>query len=305
MKLTPKDFFLNIAVMATLYVSAFSFLALLFKYIVGSYNDPYSSGISFAIASLIIIFPLFIFFTRLLNQDIRRNPEKGELGIRKWLVYITLFIAGVTITVDFIVLLNTFLSGSELTIGFLLKVLAVIVVIGGIFLYYFLDLKHKWEREERLSKTIGAFVAISVLVSIVAGFFILGSPQSNRLLRIDVEKVSDLQSIQWQIVNFWQQKERLPNELSELKDPLVGFSLPSDPQTGEEYTYKKVSSLSFELCAVFNIESLNDRQQRSQFTPLEKSVPAPGFNQESWAHGEGDVCFTRTVDPERFPALKQ
>lgn len=73
-KLTPKDFFLNAAVMVTFYVSAFSFISLLFQLIdtlfpkdVGGYVDPYSSGISFALASLIIIFPLYLFFTRIFS----------------------------------------------------------------------------------------------------------------------------------------------------------------------------------------------------------------------------------------------
>lgn len=312
MKLTPKDFFLNVAAMAALYVSAFSFVALLFEYInatfpkdIGGYRDPYSGGISFAIASLIIVFPVFIFFTRLLNQDLRKNPEKRELGIRRWLIYITLFIAGGAVVIDLIVLLNTFLSGQELTIGFLLKVLTIVIVIGGVFVYYFLDLRRKWEKEEGLSKAIGAAVAVVVLIGVVAGFFILGSPQTNRLMRIDAEKVNHLQTIQWQIIDFWQQKERLPQTLSELEDPLKGIILLTDPQSGEHYTYRVNSLLSFELCAVFNRESPDTKVEVVRPLSLEGSLVYPDASTESWEHDEGLVCFERTIDPDRFPPLKE
>jgi len=312
MKLTPKDFFLNVAVMATLYASTFSFIALLFQYIdrvfpkdISGYQDPYASGIAFAIASLIIVFPLFLFFTRLLNRDIRKKPEKRDLGIRRWLIYITLFIAGVAVVVDLIVLLNTFLSGEELTIGFLLKVFVIIVVIGGIFIYYFLDLKRKWEQEERLSKTIGGIVSLVILAGIIAGFFTLGSPQVNRLMRIDVERVHDLQIIQGQVTNFWQQKERLPETLSELEDPLVGFILPTDPETSEPYGYRKLDALTFELCALFDRESLDAGTPLIRPIPAEKGLVMPDSPDANWQHGEGLTCFERTIDPERFPQVRK
>jgi hypothetical protein len=173
------------------------------------------------LASLIVIFPLYIFLTRLLNQDVRRNPEKKDLKVRKWLIYLTLFVAGVTIVIDLIALLNAFLGG-ELTTRFLLKALVVLLVIGGLFSYYVADLRGKWERDEKTSKTIGALVSVLVLVSIVSGFFIIGSPMDARLQRFDQQKVSDLQTIQWQILDHYQRTESLPQSLDDLHDPLSG-----------------------------------------------------------------------------------
>lgn len=306
MKLAPKDFFLNIAVMATLYVSTVSFITLLFQYIdrlfpgnLNRYVDPYAGGISFAIAALIIIFPLYIFFVRFLNTEMRAHPEKRELGIRKWLIFVTLFLAGATVVIDLIVLLHTFFSGQELTAGFLLKVLTIAVVIGGIFYYYLMDLKGKWQKEEKLSKTIGAIVAAVVLLSVVAGFFIMGTPRENRLLRIDMEKVSDLQTIQWQIVNYWQQKEALPQQLSALEDSIGGFEVPTDPQTGAAYTYRVTGGLSFELCAEFNQES-PDTSRPLVHPRIEDASLARGGVQ-NWEHEAGTHCFERTIDPELYP----
>ena len=98
-RLTPKDFVLYLATMIFLYTSVFSLLALLFEYInilfpdALQYVDPYSTGIRFSIATLIIIFPLYLFLTRVLNNDVRKNPAKRDLGFRKWLMYLTILIA--------------------------------------------------------------------------------------------------------------------------------------------------------------------------------------------------------------------
>lgn len=310
-KMTPKDFFLYFGAMAALYVSAFSLLALLFAYIdvllpdnLEYYRIDFSSGtIRFSIASLIIIFPTYIILTKILNNDVRRNPEKRDLWIRKWLIYFTLFVSGITIIVDLIRLINEFLGG-ELTTQFVLKIVSVLVVTGAVFGYYMLDLKGKWEREVRKAKTVGWITTFVVLAAVVSGFFIIGSPASQRLLRFDQEKVNDLQNIQWQLVNFWQSKEKLPDTLAELEDPISSFMVPVDQQTGEEYSYRKISGLKFELCAEFNKEStgLSNINER-----IVKPVPisgGSGIEDSNWAHGEGEVCFERTIDPDLYPIRK-
>lgn len=303
-KLSPKDFFLHIAAMAALYISAISLLSLLFEYInvlfpdqLQSYRDPYSGGIRFAIASLIIIYPAYVFLTRILNQELRLDPTKRELGIRKWLIFLTLFVAGITIIIDLIVLVNTFLGG-ELTTRFVLKVTAVLAVIGGAFWYYLEALKDRWEHDEVLLKKIGWGVSAVVLASIIAGFFIMGSPQSQRELRFDNQRVSDLQSIQWQIVNYWQQKGVLPGNLSALEDSISGYTVPTDPQTGEIYSYGKLSGLAFELCAQFDLASAGS----DRVAPQPKMVEPLGFKGANWQHKAGTFCFERTIDPDLYPA---
>ncbi|NQV93363.1 hypothetical protein HQ403_02590 [Candidatus Kaiserbacteria bacterium] len=312
MKTTPKDFFFSVGAFAALYISAVSLLTLLFQYIdilfkdaLDTFYDPYSGAIRFSIASLIIIFPLYVYLTRLINQDIRMNPEKKEVGVRKWLIYLTLFVAGATIIIDLIVLINTFLGGEELTSGFILKVISVLVVIGGVFLYYLYDLRGKWETSKSLSQTIGGIVSILILSAIVGGFFIIGSPQTQRLIRFDQDKINDLSSIQWQIVNFYQQKERFPKSLDELEDPLVGFIVPKDSQTGNDYIYNLGEGTLFELCANFNKESRGYAMGESRIVKPINSEYGYGLENENWTHGEGEACFERTIDPDKFPPLKR
>lgn len=166
-------------------------------------------------------------------------------------------------------------------------------------MYYVHEIKGTWEKKESLSKTIGALVVVVVVASIVGAFYIIGSPREQRLMRYDYQKVNDLQSIQWQVTDFYQQKERLPESLDELKDPLRGTSIPLDPQVDEgmSYTYRKTAELTFELCAVFNTENMQGEKQPVA-RPVDMYVdPAMEF----WQHRAGEVCFERTVDPEKFP----
>lgn len=311
-KVTPKDFFLYLGTMAALYASVASLITLLFQYInvlfpdalnTDYFYDPYSSSIRFAIATLIIIFPLYVFLTRLLNKEVRAHSEKKELWIRKWLIYITLFIGSITIIGDLISLINTFLNG-EITTRFVLKVITILVVVGATFLYYFYDLRGKWEREERKSIMIGWGAGVLVLLTIVGGFFIIGTPGTQRLVRFDDQKINDLSSIQYQVVNFWQLKKRLPKNLSELEDPLVGYTVPKDVQTDETYIYKTTGPRTFELCATFNLA--NDGKNASNVSRAYPTYPiyGEGFINVTWEHNAGEKCFSRTIDPELFRPTK-
>lgn len=303
MKTSPKDFFLTGATVAALYASLVSLITLAFEYIdrlVGNpfeygYYDPYSGGIRVALSTLIVIFPLFIYFTRVLNQDIRTNPEKKDLWVRKWLLMLTVFLAGLTIVIDLIVLLNTFLGGEELTIAFLLKVFTVLVVAGGVLWYYLKDIKGHWEANERTSVRIGQGVVLAVVALVIAGFFIMGSPAEQRKLRYDNERINALQSIQYMITDYYRNKQMLPESLDVLEDPLMGNHVPVDPETGESYTYNKTEALRFELCATFAKESLKDASAKAQAS----TYVQPELD-TNWQHDAGEVCFERTIDPDNY-----
>ncbi len=312
---TPKDFFLWVGVIVALYVSAISLLALLFEYIdiifVSSFNTfqySYSGAIRISIASLIVIFPIYLYLTHIINKDIRKDSRKREVGVRRWLIFLTLFVSGITVIVDLIVLINRFLGGEELTYSFILKVLSILIVIGGVFLYYIYDLRGKLEDSKVTSQIIFWTVSIIVISSIVGGFFIMGSPQTQRLIRLDRGKIDNLSGIQWQITNFYQQKGRLPNTLEELKDPLVGFITPKDSQTGKEYGYVLADGLKFYLCADFNKESRGFNKKQTKSNGIRSSIKYnSGYSTdgENWAHSEGEVCFERTIDPDKFPQIKR
>src|SRR3990167_4183747 len=258
-KITAKDFFLHIAVIALLYTGTVALLNILFRVInvafpqVTQYGYFGSTSISLPVATIIVVFPLFLFLVNIVRKGYTEDPSGKDYPVRKWLIYITLFLAGGVLAGDFVTLIYFFLDGQEMTTAFLLKILSVLVVTGCIFGYYIDDLKDRLTSSRRNVWRVVA--GILVVGSIVAGFSVLGTPSSQRMLRYDSQKVSDLQNIQWQIVNYWQQKGVLPAALADLEDPISGFIAPVDPQTQAPYEYKRKNNLSFELCAEFNKES--------------------------------------------------
>jgi hypothetical protein len=229
---------------------------------------------------------------RFIRNDIARDAMKNELWVRRWALVLTVFVAGATVVGDLIALVNGFLGG-DLTTRFFLKVLVVLFVAGGVFLHFLADLRGYWKINPDRAKMIGLATGALVLVAIVSGFFIMGTPGEVRLMRFDQQKITDLQEVQWQIVNYWQQKESLPASLEELEDPLSGYGLPVDPQSGESYGYVRESPLDFELCATFNLEGSDQYAARS---PTGKGVES-----DTWQHDAGEVCFDRSIDPERYP----
>lgn len=149
-------------------------------------------------------------------------------------------------------------------------------------------------------KLLPSIVIGVVAVSVVASFFIIGSPIKERVRRFDERRISDLQSIQWEVVNYWQKKSQLPATLVALNDDIRGFSVPRDPETGGAYEYAGEGATSFSLCATFSLAN-NDRSDARGMT---KPVPVGGENQ-SWAHGAHRTCFTRTIDKDLYPPALQ
>ena len=125
-KTAPKDFFFHLGAIIALYVSVWSILALLFEVITYAFPGPFdefsfsAANISWQVASLIVIFPIYIVLSWMLLRAETTTPEKRDLSVRKWLLYLTLFIAGGAIFVDLVFLLNSFLQVDELTIGIVL-----------------------------------------------------------------------------------------------------------------------------------------------------------------------------------------
>ncbi len=304
-RLTPRDFFLYLGALATLYWSAGSLLALLFAIVdtkfrdeLHYYFDPYSGGIRFAIASLVVVFPISLVLFRAIKRDALAAPQKFLLPLRRWLYSITIFVTAAALAGDVIALLNSFLGG-ELTTRFVLKVLAVLLVAGLVFWYCLLEIRVKPDVPSRVRNEFLWGTALLVLAAIVYGFVVMGSPATIRTLRFDEQRVNDLQNIQWQAVNYWQQKGRLPQSLSELEDPLSGYRNPADPRTGESYEFIRGEGNTFELCAVFELA----RSERGASVPSPHPIKArfEALYNENWEHEAGRTCFERTIDPERYP----
>jgi hypothetical protein len=149
-KTSPKDVFLHLLAILTLYVSAVSFLTLLFQYINLYLPDPleqnlyYVQGIyssmRWALAMLVIVFPVYLGTSWYLGKSYAVTPLKRNLRIRKWLIYFTLFLTALVIIGDLVALVYSLLQG-EITLRFILKIISVLFVAGSVFTYYLWDVR--------------------------------------------------------------------------------------------------------------------------------------------------------------------
>lgn len=313
----PRDTFLYLLAIVTLIVSAISLGTLFFQYINIYFPDVlsdyyWSSNMFYdfirrALAALVVVFPVYVWVSWFLNKDIKEFPEKSELKIRKWLLYLTVFVAALVIIGDLVVLIQTYLNG-ELTTRFLLKVASIFFIAGATFYHYFLQLKTPKKNSSKIisdSKFFMMIIVGIVIATIIFGFFVAGSPKSRRLERLDERRITDLSTIQNQIINYWQLKSKLPADLSALTDLSFGGSVPNDPETNNFYEYKVMSKLKFQLCATFDTANVNSPPTNDRAV---KPIPVPvGIGPDgttNWQHESGRVCFERTIDPEIFKPIK-
>ena len=334
-KITPQFFFTTLGVVVALMVSTIGFLNLIFETLEhafpdvlnASYQYGYSSytydGVRTALAIVIIAFPVFFALGRLWRKYIARGLSHGDEILKKWVLYGLIFLITLTAFIDLIVLVRYFVSG-EITIRFVLKVLAVIVVCSLLGSYYVDVLKKgKWN----VAKWIPAISVLVVLAGIVYSFSIIGSPTAQRELRLDQRRIDELQKMQDQEKNDGQKKEKLPESMNDMSDPLQSYQqIPVDPEfeKGTVYEYRKTADMSFELCATFS-RDIPKGWQENQYgggpypmyatdsmggrdIAVSEPAIAPdmiGVTNESWSHGEGRTCFERTIDPERYPVYKE
>jgi len=329
-KTTPKDFFVHVAATIALYVAAGAIINLVVSVIDYSFPDKLAgyfavSSVAWPISMLVVLIPLLYVLEWILKKDILRMPEKRDLWVRRWRIYLTLFLTGATIVGDLIVLINTYING-EVTERFIFKVLAILIICGVIFTYYLLDRATESHKVIVWRKMFAWIGLVLIVVSIVSGFIIVGSPAKQRALRFDSQRVSDLSGIQYQIVNYWQNKGVLPSTLTDLKDSISGYAVPVDPdnQTAYEYSITTPSARtlstdtdiaisssnipSFELCATFDLPSQDLKGRGTSYPSFTISSYSPYYGSDSpeiWKHDAGRACFSRNIDKEKYPTTNK
>ncbi len=299
MKTTPKDFFLHLGATIVLYIAAAALIDLWYSIINhllpdALYNYSFPSSIVWPVSILIVLTPILYVVEWVINKDIALVPEKKDIWIRRWRIYLTLFLVVALIGGDLIALINTYLNG-EITARFIWKVVTILVVAGTIGKYYFYSIATKW-RYASLARRICAWFGIAlVAAAVIGGFLIVGSPAAQRAVRFDEQRVNDLTETQYQILNYWQSKGKLPASLQDLTDSISGFSAPTDPETKAPYEYKATANMSFQLCATFDKPSFSkDGGVTGYQTPA-------GEVSGNWNHEAGRTCFSRTIDPQIYP----
>lgn len=149
---SAREAFLYLVLFFSLYNVAFNLAKLGFHIIDRLLPDPanpissnWRDSVRFSVSSLLVAFPVFTWLSVLTSRAMRRDPAKRASRIRKWLTYLTLFVAVVALICDVITLVYNVLGG-EATTRFVLKILVVAAIAATILGYYLWDLR-KEERE--------------------------------------------------------------------------------------------------------------------------------------------------------------
>ncbi len=322
-KTTPKDFFFHLGATLALYIGVIAFVNLTFSIIDYAYPDVLAgyfsaSSIAWPISMLVVLVPVLYVLEWLVARDIRAVAEKANIWVARWRIYLTLFLAGATVVTDLIILISTYLNG-EISMRFTYKILVVLVIAAAVFVYYIFNRISTASTKIKVwQKVISWFGIIVVVATIIGGFIIVGSPATQRALRLDNQRVQDLSNIQWQIVNHWQMKQALPDSLLALNDSISGYITPLDPATNASYTYKPTALTKFSLCANFDRTSVDSKGRGGSMTAPAYPVGVGGAIDagkepagtgagitDVWSHGVGTVCFDRTIDPQKYPPFKK
>lgn len=228
-----------------------------------------SSSIHYAISALIIGFPLYYFSMRLWFRTFREDEGRTESKLSQWLTYLVLLITAVTIVGDLITVVFTLLQG-EITVRFFLKALIILVIAGIVFGFYYLE-RRKIQYHRDIPRTVflsfGRAVTGFLLLSIILGFFVSGSPTTERNRTLDRTRAEHLSSLSNCIENYAGTFGQLPSSFTDLKQTsqfsyCSGFM--QDPETAVLYEYRVVTPSriegsvqvgEFELCAEFVLPS--------------------------------------------------
>jgi len=297
---TAKHFVLQLGSLIALYLSIAFFLVLTFGLINLSFPDALNgvwaiesaaSSVRLGFAMVLVFFPTYLVLTRLVNKNRRTSDDSHYLGLTKWLIYLSLLVAGITLLVDLAVVVMGLLEG-ELTTRFILKALAVAVVTGAAFFYYIKDAQGYWLDHERLSYIYAAVVTLLVTAVMVMSLTQIPNPSTVRQMKADNEMVGILQDIQWRVEDFYRANQSLPVNLAEVYGE---FDVP--PVTAElaEYSYEPTGETEYQLCTTFNYD-VNELQQQYRPAPMADSVGIK--NNYNWDYKAGEWCFDRVIDEE-------
>ena len=257
------------------------------NYAYGSQYEMYS--IASEMASVLVAFPVFLLVSRAVVRDGRKNPEKLDSAVRRWLTYMALVVAAGVFIGDLITVLTYFLRG-EMTSRFLTKALVVLLLSGGVFFYYYSGLRKSEQAPDQAARRrdvwMAGLSAVAAGVMVIFGFLQIGSPSTQRMLRADQKRVQDVYQLSVQISSRWKaDSSKLPEHL----DELTGVAI-ADPITRAQYEYRVQGGSKYELCAVFSTASERARET--------SSPPA-------WSHTAGRYCFQldasqQTENPQTY-----
>ncbi len=137
------------------------------------------------------------------------------------------------------------------------------------------------------NKLFAISITLVVVVVIIGGFWLVGSPQEARKEKFDQSRAQNLQSIYYAIDSYYQINKVLPESLALLqKQPNYYVNAIIDPVSRQPYEYLVKDATTYDLCAVFDTTSTETN--RDLYGPY-------GADTTFWQHQAGRTCFTLTV----------
>ena len=301
--LGAREAFLYLVLFASLYAAAISFGNVTFVLINRAFADvaftpPAAASaemLRWGLAYLVISFPAFLLVQRLVRRTLRSDPDLRSSRIRKWLTYLTLFVAAGVLAGDLIALVF-FGLGGELAVRFLLKVAVVAAIAGSVFGYYFWDLRQDdvetvdGGQAPRLPVIFAGASAVAVVVAVVLGLVVVGSPGEARERGLDVVRVSNLRDIVRGVDVYWERSGSLPASLEALSSERdIDIVSIVDPQTRAPYAFRTTGEKAYELCATFSLDAPTDQA----------SLRTYPYRERFWRHQAGTYCFDlEAIEPD-------
>jgi hypothetical protein len=341
MKTKALDVFIYLGIGISLVTSVTNLLQILFAAVDRrfvdilsgtSYVDTTQSDVRFAIASLVVMFPIYVGLSWYTANDIKKFLYKQDIPVRKIMVYCTLFVTVLTLIGTLVSVIYTYLGG-ELSIRFGLKAVSVFVLALALFSYYYYSLRRDYSKVTIIPTGITIVASVLAILAVVWSVSIVGSPSVMRAKKIDNTRLTDISAIQQQILNHVNMTDKLPLTLGELDNAFQGYLVQVDPVTKEEYVYKIIqqpvftmnyttkkkeltTSAIFELCATFDTVRIVDSRGQAVVTspiatdkdgisPTDPLYSANNVYYEGdvspfWNHSVGLVCFKRIISSEMY-----
>lgn len=292
----------------------FSVINYLFKDVVSdnSYYSSYSNKyiyqtINYAVAVILVAFPIYFLSVRFWLLVFKKDFEKEESSLTKFVTYLFLIVSVVVLAGDLVTIIYKFLQG-ELTQRFFLKSFTVFVLSSGIFGFYYFERKRVQYKKEVSSSIFYSFAVLIVtftIISIIVAFSVTGSPSTQRERAFDEVRSNKLEDIKSCVRSYYNFNKN-DNSLKNIKDLEIVCSSDGlkDPSTNQYFEYKLLDeknieekrgannftvykNINYELCANFSLANEG----------IEKKLDANYIDYTK--HPEGRYCFKDSVKIEQ------
>lgn len=294
--------FLYLLTLVTLGFTAFAIGDILFSLITKYVPDPLLDNtawayrdLKFSIASLIITAPLFIVLANYIQKYIKSERISLESQVRKWLSFVTIFIASCIIIGVLIGIIVNYLDGN-LSLRMFLELVVVLAISTMILLYNIFDIRRQDVPKKNILRMVFNWVVIPLsIISLVIAFFLVESPTQARSRRVDEKTMNTMSQIKSGLENYYYNDKNLPNDLDTLKNQGDKYYIYAEDfstiDKDHVISYERLEANRYTMCADFLLSS-------EQI----KEITYDTYMAEMFPHNAGNNCFTYELkaDPNGY-----